>query len=98
MAKNSKISVLSQEEEEEQQQQSHHVMTCVAAGKNIFGIFKNFSGLQMNWGKKNVFHDEMVKFTPNYTPNDPSRGSVGGSGGRGTKGERGAHVRRILYL
>lgn len=55
-----------------------------------------FSCLQMNWGKKNVFHDEMVKFSPNYQPNPRMGGGVGGGGGdfgsRGEKGEMGPQV------
>ena len=52
----------------------------------------------MNWGKKNVFHDEM-RFQPNY--NDAAAG-VGGAGGgfgrgRGQKGSPGPQVRISIF-
>jgi len=56
---------------------------------------------EMNWGKRNVFGDEM-RFAPNYYPqeNDPSQreGSDGGSAGslRGPKGVPGPTVRQLI--
>ncbi len=55
---------------------------------------------QLNWGKKNVFDDKMVGFSPNYSPhggapmgydsNDKSkRGPKGNNGPPGPRGDQG---------